>query len=163
MKAYFLRRSINQSALFVVLSLVSASVALAAERSVHLSIPSGQSMVACLSALPGAQAGEPYADMLEALCSEIAAKLPQCDNAAHKSIVEAKNAKARVEAVRKVPELDRFLAGDTLDAKLARFFVLNEATPAAIRGGHGQDLGQISPGAGSPVDGAKPAGGQRTM
>ncbi len=79
-----------------------------------------------------AQAGEPYASMLEGLRSEITAKLPQPDDATRKSIIEAKNPKSRVEAARKAQELDKFLVSNTLDAKLAKFFILNEATPAVL-------------------------------
>ena len=77
-------------------------------------------------------AAEPYAAQLETLRSEITAKLPSIDNAAQQSIVGAKDPKARVEAVRKLTTLDPFLASNALDAKLVKFFVIHEATPAAL-------------------------------
>ncbi|MFN4943975.1 MAG: hypothetical protein ACK49X_06215 [Akkermansiaceae bacterium] len=90
------------------------------------------SMTASLFCLSTAQAKESNAEMLEQLRSEITAKLPTIDDASRKSIVDAKDAKARVEAVRKISVLDTFLTKDELDAKLAKFFILNEATPAGL-------------------------------
>lgn len=87
--------------------------------------------VAC-AAISWTNAAEPYADQLAALRSEITTKLPAIDDAARKSIVEAKDAKARVEALRKLTALNPFIASDALDAKLAKCFILHEATPAAL-------------------------------
>lgn len=79
------------------------------------------------------QTGEAvYASMLEALRVEILAKLPRIDDAARKSIMEAPGSEARVAALRKVSELDRFLGSDALDGALAKFFILHDATPAAL-------------------------------
>ena len=90
------------------------------------------SVVAGLTPFTLAQTGEPYSAMLEGLRSEITAKLPSIDDATRKGIVEAKDAKARVEAVRNAAALGKFLSNDGLDAKLARFFVLNDATPSGL-------------------------------
>lgn len=90
------------------------------------------SMTASLFCLSAVQAKESYAEMLEQLRSEITAKLPNIDEASRKSIVKVKDAKARVEAVRKISAVDTFLTKDELDAKLAKFFILNEATPASL-------------------------------
>ncbi|QTN31615.1 SUMF1/EgtB/PvdO family nonheme iron enzyme [Akkermansiaceae bacterium] len=79
-----------------------------------------------------AQAADPYSGMLEALRSEISAKLPRFNDASRAGIEGAKDSKARVEAARKLPELDKFLASDALDAKLAKFVILHEATPAGL-------------------------------
>ncbi len=81
---------------------------------------------------PPAEADEPYAGMLEELRSEIVARLPQLNDAARKHLEGAKDTQARIEALKKIPELETFLASDALDAKLAKFFVLNEATPAGL-------------------------------
>jgi formylglycine-generating enzyme required for sulfatase activity len=77
-------------------------------------------------------AAEPYAAMLESLRDEITAKLPTLDDATRKTIVDAKDAKSRVEAVRKIAALDTLLANRELDAKLAKHFILHDATPAAL-------------------------------
>lgn len=89
-------------------------------------------MATSLFCLSEVQAKDSYAEMLEQLRSKITAKLPTIDEASRKSIVEAKDAKARVEAVRKISALDALLSNTGLDAKLAKFFILNEATPAAL-------------------------------
>jgi formylglycine-generating enzyme required for sulfatase activity len=89
-------------------------------------------MAASLFCLTEAQAKESYAEMLEQLRSEITAKLPTIDDASRKSIVEAKDGKARVEAVRKISALDGLLSNSELDAKLVKHFILNDATPAAL-------------------------------
>jgi formylglycine-generating enzyme required for sulfatase activity len=96
------------------------------------------SMVACLAAFPRTQAGDPYAGMLDELRSEIVAKLPAIDGAARHSITEAKDAKARVEAVRRLAGIDAVLAGDALDSLLAKCFVLHEATPSGLAAFAGQ-------------------------
>lgn len=75
---------------------------------------------------------EPYSEMLERLRTEVSAALPTVDEAARKSIVEAKDAAARVAAVRKLTAVESLLANDALDATLARFFILHDATPAAL-------------------------------
>jgi Sulfatase-modifying factor enzyme 1 len=90
------------------------------------------SMVACLTALPKAQAAEHYMDMLESLRSEISAKQPIIDDASRKSIEGAKDTKARIEALKKLPELEKFLTSGELDAKLVKFFILHDATPAGL-------------------------------
>ncbi len=77
-------------------------------------------------------AATPYGSLLESLRSEISSKLPAIGDASRKAIVEAKDGKARVEAVKQVAEIDRFLSSDELDAKLVKFFILNDATPAAL-------------------------------
>lgn len=87
-------------------------------------------------------AAEPYAATLEALRSDITAKLPPIEDAACKSIVEAKDAKARVEALRKIKVLDTLLSSNEWDAKLAKFFILNDASPAALAGFSGQGAAQ---------------------
>lgn len=89
-------------------------------------------MCAYLGFFSKAQAAEPYGEMLEQLRSQISAKLPSLDDAARKGIVDAKDAKARVEAVKKLAALDPFLTDDKLDAKLAKFFILHDATPAGL-------------------------------
>jgi len=89
-------------------------------------------LAGCIAAFTTARAQEPYAGMLERLRSEITAKLPPIDDATRKSMEEAKDSKARVEAVKQISELDKFLASDALDAKLSKFFILNEATPAGL-------------------------------
>lgn len=89
-----------------------------------------------------AEAGEPYAGMLEGLRSEITAKLPEIDDTTRKAIEGAKDAKARVEALRKLAALDTFLAGDALDAKLAKLFVLHDATPAGLAAYAGKGAAQ---------------------
>jgi len=89
-------------------------------------------VAACLTSFTHAQPGEPYTAMLEALRSEITAKLPPFDDATRKSIVDAKDAKTRVEAVRKITVLDEFLTSDALDTKLVKFFILHDATPAGL-------------------------------
>lgn len=89
-------------------------------------------MATSLFYLSEVQAKDSYAEMLEQLRPEITAKLPTIDEASRKSIVEAKDAKARIEAVRKISALDALLSNTGLDAKLAKFFILNEATPAAL-------------------------------
>jgi Sulfatase-modifying factor enzyme 1 len=89
-----------------------------------------------------AHAADPYSATLEQLRSEISAKLPSIDDAARKSITEAKDAKARVEAVRKLAALDPFLAENKLDAKLAKFFILHDATPAGLTAFAGQGAEQ---------------------
>ncbi len=77
-------------------------------------------------------ADEPYAAMLQELRAEITAKLPAVDAAARKSLIEAKDGTARVEAARKLPELDKFLSSKALDAKLAKHFILHDATPQGL-------------------------------
>lgn len=88
--------------------------------------------VALVFAMISRASADPYAATLEALRSEITAKLPPVDDATRKSITEAKDAKARVEAARKIAGLDKILASQDLDAKLAKFFVLQDATPAGL-------------------------------
>ena len=85
-----------------------------------------------LAVLPQSHAAEPYATQLEALRSDITAKIPTIDDSARQSLIGAKDAKARVEAVRRISVLDAFLASDALDAKLAKYFILHEATPTAL-------------------------------
>lgn len=75
---------------------------------------------------------DPYTAMHEALRTEITAQLPAVDDATRKTIVDAKDASAREEAIRKIATLDKFLANDQLDPKLAKFFILNDATPAGL-------------------------------
>jgi formylglycine-generating enzyme required for sulfatase activity len=77
-------------------------------------------------------AADPYTSALETLRAEIAAKLPPIDDATRKSLVEAKDPKARVDAVRKIMALESLLASPELDAKLAKHFILHDATPAAL-------------------------------
>ena len=88
---------------------------------------------ASLAVLRGAQAVEPYADMLESLRAEISSNLPRIDEATRKGIAAVKDVKARAEAVRNIPELDKFLAGNELDTRLAKYFVLHDATPAGLQ------------------------------
>ncbi|MFU8893254.1 MAG: SUMF1/EgtB/PvdO family nonheme iron enzyme [Luteolibacter sp.] len=95
-------------------------------------LPKSLALAVILAALPQSYAAESYAAQLESLRSEISAKLPAIDDAARQSVVDAKDPKARVEAVRKLTTLDPFLTSNTLDAKLAKFFVLHEATPAGL-------------------------------
>lgn len=92
----------------------------------------GMMVAAGMAAPVAAETTEPYADMLEGLRSEITAKLPPVDEAMRKGIVGAKDAKARVAAVKKITELDKFLASDELDTKLAKHFILHDASPAAL-------------------------------
>jgi len=99
-------------------------------------------MVPGVPLLAAAETGGVYASMLEALRTEISAKLPQIDDATRKSIVEAKDAKARVAAVRKLAALDPFLAANGLDAKLAKLFILQDATPAGLAEFAGQGSAQ---------------------
>jgi hypothetical protein len=101
-------------------------------------LPLALTLVAGLAITSRVSAAEPYATQLDALRSEITAKLPKIDDAARKAIVEAKDPKARVEAVRKLTALDPVLASNALDAKLAKFFVINEATPTALESFAGQ-------------------------
>jgi len=89
-------------------------------------------MFAYLGFFSKAQAAEPYGEMLEQLRSQISAKIPSLDDAARKGIIEAKDAKARVEAVKQLAALDPFLADNKLDAKLAKFFILHDATPVGL-------------------------------
>jgi formylglycine-generating enzyme required for sulfatase activity len=90
------------------------------------------SIATLLLSLSQARAKESYAEMLEQLRAEITAKLPSLNEAARKSIVEAKDPKARVEAVRNISVLDGLLSDSGLDAKLVKCVLLNEATPAAL-------------------------------
>jgi hypothetical protein len=92
----------------------------------------GMMVAAGMAAPVAAETTEPYADMLEGLRSEITAKLPPVDDAMRKGIVEAKDTKARVAAVKKITEPDKFLASDELYTKLAKHFILHDATPAAL-------------------------------
>ncbi len=100
------------------------------------------SIFTCLITFPKAQAADPYADMLEVLRSEITAKLPKTDDAARKSIEGVKDAKARIEALKKLPELEKFLSSAELDTKLAQCFVLHDATPAGLAAFAGQGAAQ---------------------
>ena len=85
-----------------------------------------------LTAMTWPAAAETYSARLEMLRSEIIARLPAIDDAARQDIVGARDAKARVEAVRRLATLDPILASDALDGRLARFFIIHEATPAAL-------------------------------
>ena len=85
-----------------------------------------------LTVFSKAQAADSFTDLLEALRVDITANLPPIDDATRTSLIEAKDAKARVEAVRKLSILDPFLADNKLDAKLAKFFILQDGTPAAL-------------------------------
>jgi len=101
------------------------------------SISSMRTIHACAIALAmlmpaTASAEEPYAAMVESLRAEITAKLPTIDDATRKTLVEAKDSKARVEAIRKITSLDTLLASDALDVKLAKHFILHDVTPAAL-------------------------------
>ncbi len=98
--------------------------------------------IASLASFAVAQAEVPYAAMLEKLRSEISTKLPTVAEATRKSIVEAKDRKARVLAVREAADLKKFLSNSELDKKLARFSVLNEATPAGLTAFAGQGTAQ---------------------
>lgn len=80
----------------------------------------------------GEQIRQSYAQMLDALSNEIATELPKIDDAACKQIVEAKDAQARVKALLPVQSLEDFLASNEMDAKLAKHFVLHDATPAGL-------------------------------
>jgi len=83
-------------------------------------------------------AGETYAEILESLRTEITAKLPAISEAKRKAVEDAKDSKARVEAVSKIAELEPLLASEALDAKLVKHFILHEATPAALDAYAGQ-------------------------
>jgi hypothetical protein len=78
-------------------------------------------------------ASETYAEILESLRTEITSKLPAIAGAQRKAVEEAKDSKARVEAVSKISELQPLLASDALDAKLVKHFILHEATPEALQ------------------------------
>lgn len=104
------------------------SVILQAMRAVILSLMAAVGIVAPAAA----ESDEPYAGMLEQLRSEITAGLPPIVDTMLKGIVEAKDAKARVAAVKKAAVLDRFLADDALDNKLVKHFILHDATPDAL-------------------------------
>lgn len=80
----------------------------------------------------GEQLRQTYAQMLDTLRKEITAELPKIDEATRASIVEAKDAQARVEALSKAPALEMFLSNDALDAILAKFFILHDGTPAGL-------------------------------
>jgi formylglycine-generating enzyme required for sulfatase activity len=89
-------------------------------------------LATAVSYIAAAEASDPYTGMLEAVRSAVVAKLPKVDDATRKSIEGAKDAKARVDALEKVPELEAFLASDELDATLAKGFVLHDGTPAGL-------------------------------
>jgi len=92
----------------------------------------GCGLIACLSTLPLLKAQAPYGGMLDSLRAELTAKLPKIEDAQRKALVDAKDGKARVEALKKLPDLDKLLASDALDAKLVKHFILHDATPAAL-------------------------------
>lgn len=79
-----------------------------------------------------AQSAEPYTEMFEELRSEITAKLPTLDEATRKRIEETRDNAERVKWVKGIPAVEALLSSDALDAKLAKFAVLNEATPTAL-------------------------------
>lgn len=99
-------------------------------------------IVACMAACRSTAADEPYAGMLEALRAEIISKLPRIDDATRARVVNARDSKVRLEAVKMIPALETFLASDALDAKLAKYAVLHEATPAGIAAFAGQGPAQ---------------------
>jgi len=70
--------------------------------------------------------------MFEALRVEITARMPKIEDAARKRVEEAKDSKGRLEAVKQISGLEKFLENNSLDAKLSKFFILNEATPAGL-------------------------------
>ena len=77
-------------------------------------------------------AGETYAGILESLRADITGKLPAIPEAQRKEVEEAKDPKARVAAVRNIAAVDTLLGSSALDAKLAKHFILHDATPAAL-------------------------------
>lgn len=90
-------------------------------------------IVACSFGFTGtAVADESYSNMFEVLRSEIIDKLPDIDDATRSSITGAKDTQEWIEAIEKVPEIERLLSSNALDAKLAKYIVLREATPAGF-------------------------------
>jgi formylglycine-generating enzyme required for sulfatase activity len=79
-----------------------------------------------------AEAGENYTEMLAQLRSEITAELPTISDADRKRIEGAIDTQARIDAIEKVPALTQLLNSNKLDAKLAKFVILHEATPTAL-------------------------------
>jgi formylglycine-generating enzyme required for sulfatase activity len=77
-------------------------------------------------------AAEPYTAMLEKLRAEIISKVPTVDASAQTSVEKAADPKARIAAVKKLTKIQAVLASDALDARLAKFLILHEATPAGL-------------------------------
>jgi hypothetical protein len=96
--------------------------------------PSISRLLSCalvLTTIAAAETGS-YAGMRDALRAEITAKLPKIDDAQRKAIVEAKDSKARVAAIKDMPEINMLLESGALDAKLVKHFILHDATPSAL-------------------------------
>ncbi|MDT8390432.1 MAG: SUMF1/EgtB/PvdO family nonheme iron enzyme [Lentisphaeria bacterium] len=90
-------------------------------------------MMALLVALPfTARANEPYAEVLEALRAEIHRLLPRIDEATRKRIEETRDNAERIPLVKALPAVEAVLSSDALDAKLAKFAILRDATPTAL-------------------------------
>ncbi|HEX5790841.1 MAG TPA: hypothetical protein VFY13_06785, partial [Luteolibacter sp.] len=69
-------------------------------------------LIVCLAGHASAEDGAPYAGVLDALRAELTAQLPKIDDAQRKAIGAAKDTKARIELIRKMPELEKCLTSD---------------------------------------------------
>lgn len=75
-----------------------------------------------------------YTRMLNQLRTELTTKAPKIDDAKKKAYIEAYEAKdkERMLELRKQLRLDNLLASDVMDAKLAKYVVLSQATPRGL-------------------------------
>jgi hypothetical protein len=77
-------------------------------------------------------AAEPYTVMLKELRADITASLPSIDARDRNLVQRSDDPKARLAAVKKMSTVQQTLAHSSLDARLAKFMILNEATPAGL-------------------------------
>lgn len=92
-------------------------------------------VICCCITIAGratSETSESYSAMLEQLRAEVTANLPRIDEASRQRFQEAKDTPARIEAIKQLRALEAFLSSDALDAKLAKFVILHEATPAGL-------------------------------
>lgn len=77
---------------------------------------------------------ERYAGTLNQLRTELTAKIPKINDAKKKAFVKAakEKDKARMLEIQKELGLNKFLANDAADAKLAKYVVMLEATPRGL-------------------------------
>ena len=102
------------------------------KRSRHAAIIVSLSIMVLSPARTWAEASDSYSDVLDGLREEIIDGLPEIDASLRKGIEQAGDSAARIDAVNRIPQLGELLRSDALDAKLARFVVLHEATPSEL-------------------------------
>lgn len=101
-------------------------------------------MAVCILALATSYmaVAEPYTAMLEKLRKEITSSVQSIDVSARTTIEKSDDPKARLAAVKKMTQVQAALASNALDARLSKFLILHEATPAGLAAFAAQGSGQ---------------------